>query len=89
MDIKYNATISIIGGAGYQANLKWIPRVGDLIDFWSALDANNTPSNGQYYLEVVQVVHYFHDTTEQFPPTEDSHNVHIITKRTTSQYFNA
>jgi len=71
-----NANIQEVDGAYYQVHLSWIPRVGELIDLFSFLDASSG-HQAQHSFEVVQVVHKLHDVVEHSPSASSGH--HFVT----------
>ena len=85
---RVNANICEIDGAYYQVHLKWLPRVGDLIDLYSLVDAAaRLPPYHRY--EVVQVVHKLHDLEKEDtkPYSGGHHFVEVYVKPSQSKFF--
>ena len=83
-----NANICEINdGAYYQVQLEWLPRVGDLIDLYSALDALSKHPPRHFY-EVVAVMHEVHDVTEKSNPvSKGAHWVNVFVKPSSDKLF--
>jgi hypothetical protein len=83
-ELPINANISEIDGAYYPVQLKWVPRVGELIDLWSFIDqVGNYPPMHHY--EVVQVVHKLYDVTDH--AREGHHFVTVYVRPSQSNFF--
>lgn len=86
-DNLIEASIHEIDGPYFLVKLQSIPAKGDLIDFFSFVDANE-PSHGKYRYEVVQIVHYIHDLSEKTGNFVDgAQAVRIYVKKTVSEFF--
>lgn len=74
-------------GTYYPVKLQTVPRVGELIDFFSYLDqANNCPPTKHY--EVVQVLHEIHDVSDEIPQSKNGHQfITVFVKPSHNQYF--
>lgn len=51
-------------GAFFHARFQWVPRVGELIDLYSFLDASQKRPDARHFYVVVAVVHEMHDVFE-------------------------
>ncbi len=79
-----NATIKEVDGAHYPVRLNWVPRIGELIDLYSLIDASTgDPPDHQY--EVVQVVHRLYDVTKKEP--EGFHFITVFVKPSSASLF--
>jgi len=85
MATEPNANISEIDGPYFPVHLQWIPRVGELIDLWSSLDAASGYPPFHWY-EVVQVVHKIHDVSNK-TGGEGAHFVTVVVRPSSSHYF--
>jgi hypothetical protein len=87
-ELQIEGNICEIGGAFYPVKLHAVPRIGELIDFFSFIDQANGHPPAKHY-EVVQVVHAVRDVSEKISQSKDGcHFVSVFVKPTQSQFFN-
>jgi hypothetical protein len=82
-DTTVNAKICVIDdSAYYQVRLQWIPRMGEVIDLFSHVDAAFGHPPIHLY-KVVQVIHKLHDVAKDSPQAQAAaHFVEIHVKPT-------
>jgi hypothetical protein len=86
-ELPIEATIHEIDGAYYNVRLHAIPRVGELIDFWSFLNQATGHEPAKHY-EVIQVVHKVYDVSEKTPRSKGGHqSVNVFVKPASSKFF--
>ena len=71
---KVNANISEVEGPFYPVRLAWVPRVGELIDFYTLVDSVR---GLRVRYEVVQIVHQLHALTDEVSAGSEGH--HFVT----------
>lgn len=86
--LPINANISEINdGPYYQVRLEWLPRVGELLDLYSYVEAANRQPEKRYY-EVVQIIHQLRDITEKVRQShEGSHFVTVLVRPSEDALF--
>jgi hypothetical protein len=79
--------IEINDGPYFRAKLHEVPRVGELIVFYSFLDeATGHPPKKHY--EVVQVVHLIYEASEKTPShMRDINSINIYVKPSSGKFF--
>src|SRR5215813_11361043 len=76
--------IEVNDGPSYGLKVKAVPRVGELIELYSYLEAQAKQPTFKYY-EVVAVVHKIHEVSERVPVSEPgAHEVRIYVKESHS-----
>jgi hypothetical protein len=88
--LPIEANISEIGGPYYQVKLAAVPRVGELIELYSFLDAKaKSPDGPMKRYRVVEVLHHVRDVAEEIWQSKDGcHHVTVIVKPAHSKFFN-
>lgn len=89
IQLQIQANICEIGGgAFYPVKLHTVPRIGELIKFYSFIEAAIGQPPTMHY-EVVQVVHEVRDVSAEISESKDGcHLVSVFVKRAQSQYLN-
>lgn len=81
------ANISEVEGAYYPVRLYAIPRVGELIDLYSFIDAKTGHKPRKFY-EVVAVLHKMYDVGETVGGRDTAHHfVTVLVKPSHSEYL--
>lgn len=77
----------INNGPYYPVKLHTVPRVGELINFFSFKDqADNYPPSKHY--EVVQVIYKISDESDKVPGSKGGpQSISVLVKQTTNKYF--
>ena len=86
-ELQIEANICEVGGAYYPVKFHTVPRVGELISFYSFIDAASAHPPAKHY-EVVQVVHEVRDVSDEISQSQGGcHLVSVFVKPTQSQFF--
>jgi hypothetical protein len=81
-----DANICIVDGPHYPVRLKWVPRVGEIINLYSLIDATAKDPDAFHSLEVEAVVHHLYDVSEKHP---EGHFVTVFAQPSRSKFGKA